>query len=132
MHGTKIKLMTKNNVSADDSIAAILKAIDEVKGLDIQLLDLREIENTVCDYFVICTGTSNTHINAISGIVQKQVSKATKEKPWHIEGEGNAEWILLDYVNIVVHIFQKQIREYYDIESLWGDAKITSISSSAN
>lgn len=132
MHGTKIKLMTKNNVSADDSIAAILKAIDEVKGLDIQLLDLREIENTVCDYFVICTGTSNTHINAISGIVQKQVSKATKEKPWHIEGEGNAEWILLDYVNIVVHIFQKHIREYYDIESLWGDAKITSISSSAN
>lgn len=132
MHGTKIKLMTKNNVSADESIAAILKAIDEVKGLDIQLLDLREIENTVCDYFVICTGTSNTHINAISGIVQKQVSKATKEKPWHIEGEGNAEWILLDYVNIVVHIFQKQVREYYDIESLWGDAKITTISSSAN
>ncbi|MBT8317263.1 MAG: ribosome silencing factor [Lutibacter sp.] len=124
--------MTKNNVSADDSIAAILKAIDEVKGLDIQLLDLREIENTVCDYFVICTGTSNTHINAISGIVQKQVSKATKEKPWHIEGEGNAEWILLDYVNIVVHVFQKQVREYYDIESLWGDAKITTISSSAN
>jgi ribosome-associated protein len=124
--------MTKNNVSADESIAAILKAIDEVKGLDIQLLDLREIENTVCDYFVICTGTSNTHINAISGIVQKQVSKATKEKPWHIEGEGNAEWILLDYVNIVVHIFQKQVREYYDIESLWGDAKITTISSSAN
>jgi ribosome-associated protein len=124
--------MTKNNVSADESIAAILKAIDEVKGLDIQLLDLREIENTVCDYFVICTGTSNTHINAISGIIQKQVSKATKEKPWHIEGEGNAEWILLDYVNIVVHIFQKQVREYYDIESLWGDAKITTISSSAN
>lgn len=124
--------MTKNNVSADDSIAAILKAIDEVKGLDIQLLDLREIENTVCDYFVICTGTSNTHINAISGIVQKQVSKTTKEKPWHIEGEGNAEWILLDYVNIVVHVFQKQVREYYDIESLWGDAKITTISSSAN
>jgi len=120
--------MTQKNISADDSIAAILKAIDEVKGVDIQILDLREIENTVCDYFVICTGTSNTHVNAISGIVQKQVSKATKEKPWHIEGEGNAEWILLDYVNIVVHIFQKHVREYYDIESLWGDAKITTIS----
>jgi len=121
--------MTKENISADDSIAAILKAIDEVKGLDIQILDLREIDNTVCDYFVICTGTSNTHVNAISGIVQKQVSKATKDKPWHVEGEGIAEWILLDYVNIVVHIFQKHIREYYDIESLWGDAKITTISS---
>ena len=121
--------MTKNIISADDTIAAILKAIDEVKGEDIQILDLREIENTVCDYFVICTGTSNTHVNAISGILQKQVSKLTKDKPWHVEGEGNAEWILLDYVNIVVHVFQKHIREYYDIESLWGDAKITTIPS---
>ena len=121
--------MTKKNINADDSIAAILKAIDDVKGVNVQILDLREIENTVCDYFVICTGTSNTHVNAISGIVQKQVSKLTKDKPWHVEGEGIAEWILLDYVNIVVHVFQKHIREYYDIESLWGDAKITTISS---
>lgn len=121
--------MAKKNINADDSITAILKAIDDVKGEDVQILDLREIENTVCDYFIICSGTSNTHVNAISGIVQKQVSKATKDKPWHVEGEGNAEWILLDYVNIVVHIFQKHIRDYYDIESLWGDAKITTISS---
>ena len=121
--------MTKKYINADDSIAAILKAIDDVKGVDVQILDLREIENTVCDYFIICSGTSNTHVNAISGIVQKQVSKATKDKPWHVEGEGNAEWILLDYVNIVVHVFQKHIRDYYDIESLWGDAKITTISS---
>ncbi len=121
--------MTNKISNADDSIAAILKAIDEVKGVDVQILDLREIENTVCDYFIICTGTSNTHVNAISGLVQKQVSKLTKDKPWHVEGEGNSEWILLDYVNIVVHIFQKHIREYYDIESLWGDAKITTISS---
>ena len=121
--------MTKKNISADNSIAAILKAMDEAKSTNIQILDLREIENTVCDYFVICTGTSNTHVNAISGIIQKQVSKIAKDKPWHVEGEGSAEWILLDYVNIVVHIFQKHIREYYDIESLWGDAKITAISS---
>ena len=121
--------MTKRKVSTDDLIAAILKAIDEVKGEDIQILDLREIENTVCDYFVICTGTSNTHVNAISGIVQKQVSKLTKEKPWHVEGEDTSEWVLLDYVNVVVHVFQRQTREYYDIESLWGDAKITTITS---
>ncbi len=119
--------MTKKNVSADDLIAAIIKAIDEIKGVDVQILDLREIENTVCDYFIICSGTSNTHVNAISGIVQKQVSKLTKEKPWHVEGEVNAEWILLDYVNIVVHIFQIPVREYYNIESLWGDARITTI-----
>lgn len=120
--------MTKSNVNVDELLTSILKAIDEIKGDDIQILDLREIENTVCDYFVICTGNSNTHVNAISGIVQKQVSKETKEKPWHVEGESNSEWVLLDYVNIVLHVFQKHTREYYDIENLWGDAKITLIS----
>ncbi|SDX14906.1 ribosome-associated protein [Lutibacter oricola] len=122
--------MTERKVSADELIAAVIKALDEIKSEDIQILDLREIENTVCDYFIVCTGTSNTHVNAISGIVQKQVSKIVKEKPWHVEGEGPAEWILLDYVNVVVHVFQKHIREFYDIESLWGDAKITTIASS--
>uniref|UniRef100_UPI00404A0860 ribosome silencing factor n=2 Tax=Flavobacteriaceae TaxID=49546 RepID=UPI00404A0860 len=91
------------------------------------ILDLREIENTVCDYFVICNGNSNTQVNAIVGSVQKVVSKELKEKPWHVEGEQNGEWVLMDYVSIVVHVFQKHIREYYNIESLWGDAKITTI-----
>lgn len=119
--------MTKKTVSTDDLIAVIIKGIDDVKGEDIQLLDLREIENTVCDYFVICSGNSNTQVNAISGSVQKVVSKEIKDKPWHIEGQGNSEWVLMDYVNVVVHIFQKQVRDFYDIESLWGDAKITKI-----
>jgi ribosome-associated protein len=119
--------MAKKHVSADDLIAVILKAADEIKAVDIEILDLRGIENTVCDYFIICSGTSNTHVNAISAIIQKQVGKISREKPWHVEGEGNAEWILIDYVNVVVHVFQKHTREYYDIESLWGDAKITSI-----
>ena len=120
--------MTGKQVSADDLISVIIKGIDDVKGEDIQLLDLREIDNTVCDYFVVCSGSSNTQVNAISGSVQKVVSKELKDKPWHVEGQGNAEWVLMDYVNVVVHIFQKHIREFYDIESLWGDAKITEIS----
>ncbi|WP_296637992.1 ribosome silencing factor [Polaribacter sp.] len=119
--------MTKKQVSTDDLIAVIIKGIDDVKGENIQLLDLREIENTVCDYFVICSGNSNTQVNAISGSVQKVVSKEVKDKPWHVEGQGISEWVLMDYVNVVVHIFQKHVRDYYDIESLWGDAKITEI-----
>ncbi|WP_159950709.1 ribosome silencing factor [Polaribacter septentrionalilitoris] len=119
--------MTKKQVSTDNLIAVILKGIDDVKGDDIQLLDLREIENTVCDYFVICSGNSNTQVNAISGSIQKIVSKELQDKPWHVEGESNAEWVLMDYVNVVVHIFQKHVRDFYDIESLWGDAKITEI-----
>lgn len=119
--------MTKKPISTDDLISVILKGIDDVKGEDIQLLDLREIDNTVCDYFVICSANSNTQVNAISGSVQKLVSKELKDKPWHVEGQNNAEWVLMDYVNVVVHVFQKHVREFYDIESLWGDAKITEI-----
>jgi ribosome-associated protein len=118
--------MTKN-ISTDDLLASIIKGIEDVKGLDIDILDLRGIENSVCDYFVICNGNSNTQVNAIVGSVQKGVSKELKDKPWHIEGTDVGEWVLMDYVSIVVHVFQKHIREYYNIESLWGDAKITSI-----
>ena len=80
-----------------------------MKGEDIQLLDLRAIDNTPCDYFIVCNGNSNTQVNAIVQSVQKTVSKALKEKPFHIEGQENAEWILIDYVNVVVHVFQKHI-----------------------
>ena len=122
--------MTERNSNADQLITTIISGIEEVKGKEIILLDLREIENTVCDYFIICEGTSNTQVNAIVSSIHKQVSKTTKDKPWHIEGTDNAEWILMDYVNVVVHVFQKHIREYYDIESLWGDAKTTEIETS--
>jgi len=117
------------NTSNDDLVANILKGIEDVKGADIDILDLREIENTVCDYFIICNGNSNTQVVAITNAIQKAVSKELHEKPWHVEGTENGEWVLMDYVNVVVHVFQKHIREYYNIESLWGDAKITSIES---
>ncbi len=119
--------MNKKQISTDELIATILKGIDDVKGENVQLLDLRELDNTVCDYFIVCTGNSNTQVNAISGAVQKMVSKELKDKPWHVEGQVNGEWVLMDYVSVVVHIFQKQTREFYDIESLWGDAKITNL-----
>ncbi len=122
--------MTKEKTSADQLITTIIAGIEEVKGKEITILDLRDIENTVCDYFIVCEGTSNTQVNAIVNSIQKLVSKTTKDKPWHVEGTDNAEWVLLDYVNVVVHVFQKHIREYYDIESLWGDAKMTQIETS--
>ncbi|WP_452224082.1 ribosome silencing factor [Lacinutrix chionoecetis] len=121
--------MVKKQANPDDLIATIISGIEDVKGEEINILDLRDIENTVCDYFIICEGKSSTQVNAIVGAVQKKVSKELKDKPWHIEGEDNAEWVLMDYVNVVVHVFQKHIREYYDIESLWGDAKTTIIES---
>ncbi|MFT5750694.1 MAG: ribosome-associated protein [Flavobacteriales bacterium] len=122
--------MAKKETSTDQLITTILHGIEEVKGQGIDILDLRELENTVCDYFIICNGTSNTQVSAIVNSIQKTVSKEMKEKPWHTEGLDNSEWVLIDYVNVVVHVFQKHIREFYDIESLWGDAKITTIASS--
>ena len=121
--------MAKKEVSTDQLITTILEGIEEVKGQNIDLLDLREIENMVCDYFIVCNGTSNTQVTAIVNSIQKTVSKKLKDKPRHVEGTLNAEWVLMDYVHVVVHVFQKHIREYYDIESLWGDAKVTSIES---
>lgn len=119
--------MAKKEINNDVLLANIIKGIEEVKGNDITILDLRALENTVCDYFVICNGNSNTQVNAIVNSIQKVVSKELKDKPWHVEGADVADWVLMDYVHVVVHVFQKHIREYYDIESLWGDAKITTI-----
>ncbi len=121
--------MSKPNSNEDALISNIVLGIDNVKGIDVSLLDLRDIENTVCSYFVVCTGSSNTHVNAIVSAIKKTVSKELKEKPFHTEGNDNAEWVLIDYVNVVVHVFQKQIRDYYNIEELWGDAKTTKIAS---
>ena len=121
--------MANNNSSIDVLITHIVEGLENLKGEDIKLLDLRTIENTPCDYFIVCNGNSNTQVNAIVQSVQKTVSKALKEKPFHIEGQENAEWILIDYVNVVVHVFQKHIREYYNLEALWGDAKTTQIAS---
>ena len=119
--------MPKKENETDQLISQIIKGMEEVKGQEIEMLDLRDIENTVCDYFIICTGGSNTQVNAIVNSVQKTVSKAIQEKPWHIEGANNAEWVLMDYVHVVVHVFQKHIRKFYNIEGLWGDAKIVKI-----
>ncbi|MAH81651.1 MAG: ribosome silencing factor [Flavobacteriaceae bacterium] len=119
--------MTKNAPETDTLITKIIKGIKNVKGVEIDLLDLRVIENRVCDYFLICNGTSNTHVKAIVSSVQKTVSKSIKEKPFHIEGEDNGEWVLIDYIDVVVHVFQKQVREHYNLKSLWGDAISTKI-----
>ena len=104
-----------------------IKGLQEVKGENIICIDLREVDNAVCDYFVVATGTSNTHVNALAASVKDELKEAMNERPWHSEGFGNAEWIILDYVNTVIHIFQNEAREFYNLEGLWADAKIIKI-----
>ena len=110
---------------------AIIKAIKQHKGKEVVSLDLREIETAICDFFIICHGTSNTHIASIAENVRKEISKQMKEKPWHTEGEANKEWVLMDYFNVVVHIFNKEKRDFYKLENLWADADIKYIEKSA-
>ena len=121
--------MLNNNDNASSLIDQIIKGIENVKGEEIQIMDLNNIENTPCKYFIICSGNSNTQVLAIVNSILKKVSKKIKEKPFHIEGLGTAEWVLIDYINVVVHVFQKKTREFYNIEELWGDAKSTLITS---
>ena len=118
----------KYGKSGDKSLVdEILYGIEDVKGVEIHIMDLSKISNTVCKFFILCTGTSNTHVAAIANSVKKNVSKKLKEKPYSMEGIENQEWVLIDYVDVVVHIFQREIREFYDIENLWGDAKIINV-----
>ncbi len=105
-------------------VSGIIDSINKNKGKEVVSIDLRKIEQSICDFFIICHGTSSTHITSIAQNIKKEITKELKEKPWHIEGEDNKEWILLDYFNVVVHIFNKDKRDFYNLENLWADAKI--------
>ena len=116
-----------DSVTAEKLSKYIVKGIQEKKGTDIVIMDLKDIGNAIADYFIICTGSSDTQIDAISDSVEKVVTDEANEKPWHREGFQNKEWILLDYVNIVVHILKSNVRSFYSLEELWGDAKIARV-----
>ncbi|MBL6658853.1 MAG: ribosome silencing factor [Cryomorphaceae bacterium] len=118
---------TKPEASSELVKKFVVEGLQEIKGQNITVLDLREIENAVTDFFIIAEGNSNTQVNSLADSVHKVVRENVGDKPWHIEGRENSEWVLMDYVTVVVHIFQTGIREFYDLESLWGDAEVITI-----
>ena len=105
-------------------IAAIVEGIQRKKGIDIVKIDLTKINHTECKYFIICHGNSNTQVDAISHSVEDTVIEYLNEKAWHTDGYQNSIWVLLDYADIMVHIFQRDARSFYDLENLWADAHI--------
>lgn len=119
----KKAIKDKVQLLADAAVEGIL----ELKGRNITIMNLKKIHNRVCDYYIICQADSNTQVNAIAGSVEEMVKKKTGERPYRSEGFQNSEWILVDYVTVVVHIFQTQIRNFYNLESLWADAEITEL-----
>ena len=115
----------KGGLDSEQLSQIVVKGMQEMKAEDIVEMDLRNVNNAVADYFVICSGNSDTHVDAIAESVDKEVSKSDGQSPWHREGYNNKIWILLDYVDVVVHVFNRDRREFYSLETLWGDAKIT-------
>jgi ribosome-associated protein len=103
----------------------IIKGMQEKKAHDITVLDLQNVKNAVADYFILCTANSDTQADAIADSIEKEVFVSGKENAWQKEGKQNREWILIDYVSVVAHVFNKSKRSHYDLENLWGDAKIT-------
>ncbi len=120
---SKVKKPAKHN-SSEILSKAIIEGMLDKKASEIVIIDLRSIKGTIADFFVICTGNSDTHVNAIADSVEEYVFKAVKQEPWHIEGKQNKEWILLDYVDVVANVFKSGSRKFYSLEQLWGDAEI--------
>ncbi|MDH4058079.1 MAG: ribosome silencing factor [Cyclobacteriaceae bacterium] len=114
-------------VSSEKLCDAIVKGMQEKKAIDILVLDLRKVKNAVADFFVVCSGGSDKQLDAIAESVDDEVQKAVKESPWHVEGKSNKEWVLIDYFDVVAHIFRKDKREYFTLEKLWGDAEMIEI-----
>ncbi|MBL7864736.1 MAG: ribosome silencing factor [Cyclobacteriaceae bacterium] len=105
----------------------VVKGMQEKKATQIVVMDLRQVKNAVADFFVIGTGNSDKQLDAIAGSIGDEVFKGLKETPWHTEGKKNKEWMLLDYSTVVAHVFRKDLRSFYALEKLWGDAEITEI-----
>jgi ribosome-associated protein len=106
---------------------AILEGIQRLKGKSITIVDLESIQHTECGHFIICHGTSSTQVTSIAHSVEETVKEIAGEDVWHRDGYRNSLWILLDYGDVMVHIFQEEAREFYNLEGLWADAKITNI-----
>lgn len=117
-HFMKEKNQNSNSKKLSDLIAQSMK---DKKGEEISIINLIGIKNSICDYFVICSGNSNIQLDSISENIEKKVFKSLKEKPWKKEGEINKEWLILDFVNVVAHIFHKEKRYHYNLDDLWYD-----------
>lgn len=108
-------------------VDAVVHGMEELKAHDIVVMDLRKVPNALSDYFVVCHGTSNTQVQAIADSVEKETFRLLQDEPAHSEGGRNATWILMDYVNVIVHIFSKDARDFYALEDLWADASVKRI-----
>jgi len=115
------------NYSTQKLVDAVVLGMQEKKAKNIVVLNLKSTNNSLCDYFVICDAESTTQVDAIAGSVEFVVKKDMHENALHKEGFENAIWILLDYMDVIVHVFQRESRDFYNLEEFWADAEKTEI-----
>ncbi len=125
MNLTSARLPKTTGIPTEQLNQWIIEGIRDKKGKNIIQLDLRKLEDAPADFFIICEGDSNTHIKSISDSIYKKVKEELHTMPSHMEGSGNARWVLIDYFNTVVHVFYPETRQFYELEQLWSDAKVT-------
>ncbi|HBZ20172.1 MAG TPA: ribosome silencing factor [Bacteroidales bacterium] len=119
--------MKKRQDGTELLLGAIVNGIFEKKGKDVLKIDLRNLENRITDFFIICHGSSVSQVDSLCDSVEDTVRKESKESPLHVEGLENCFWVLLDYGNVIVHIFLEEYRHFYSLESLWADASVEAI-----
>ncbi len=121
--------LRKNRMTEESKILKkeIIEAIQNKKGENITIVEVGQLENAICDAFIICNANSNTQVDAIADGIEKDVRKNLSQRPWHVEGKDNSQWIIIDYVSVMVHIFQTPYRDFYQLEELWSDAPVKHI-----
>ncbi len=115
------------DINTQDKLSLILEAIKEKKGKQIVSINLIKVHNSISDYFVICHAESTTQVNAIADAIQEKVKKESGEMAHHVEGKDNSQWVLIDYFDILVHIFLEEKRSFFNLEELWADGEIEQI-----
>ncbi len=116
--------MTIKDADTKQFALSVIEGLHKKKAKDVISMDMSEMENAICRYFIICHGDSNTHVDGLCDAVEEHVREETGRKPYHVEGQDNSTWVLMDYGELVVHIFQKEYRDLYKLEDLWADAPV--------
>jgi ribosome-associated protein len=116
-----------NTSSVEQKRELIMEAIQEKKGHQIVSIDLSEVENSICECFIICHGESNTQVSAIVDSIEKKLKEESGIRAHHVEGLKNSQWVLMDFFDILVHVFQEEYRSFYRLEELWADGKVTRV-----
>jgi len=114
-------------LNLDQKRELIIEAIREKKGHQIISIDLSQVENSICECFIICHGESNTQVSAISDSIEKKLKEESGTRPHHVEGQQNNQWVLMDFFDILVHVFQEEYRSFYRLEELWADGIMTKV-----